>query len=140
MDAVQGAVVTKWFRGRELSMATGISIAFGRLGSILVGWVIPPVYNYVTQSTGQPLPVAIEQNGVIAALSMGLIACAISEVVAFFLQWLDKKADMKDAEMEDDLDEEEEEFKFSDIKNFPWLFWFVALNACFIDGTLLPFY
>jgi hypothetical protein len=41
MSVGQSAIVSKWFKGKELSMALGLNISFSRLGSVVNGIVIP---------------------------------------------------------------------------------------------------
>lgn len=41
MSVAQSAVVSKWFKGKELAMALGFNITISRLGSVINGIVIP---------------------------------------------------------------------------------------------------
>ena len=41
MSVAQSAIVSKWFKGKELAMALGLNISISRLGSVVNGIVIP---------------------------------------------------------------------------------------------------
>jgi MFS family permease len=45
LSVAQSAIVSIWFKGKELSMALGMNISISRLGSVINGLVLPQVYN-----------------------------------------------------------------------------------------------
>lgn len=73
MSVGQSAIVAKWFKGKELSMALGLNISFSRLGSVINGIVIPEIYN--NNNT--------DKLGL--ALLVGLGVCIFSFMCAVFL-------------------------------------------------------
>jgi hypothetical protein len=73
MSVAQSAIVSKWFKGKELSMAMGLNISVSRLGSVINGFVVPQIYNDSNHDKlGQ-------------ALFVGLGVCIFSLVCAVFL-------------------------------------------------------
>ena len=84
LSAAQSAIVSKWFKGKELAMALGLNISISRMGSVVNGIVIPQIYN----STH------LDRLGL--ALLVGFFVCVFSEVCAVFLIMLDKRADTVD--------------------------------------------
>lgn len=45
MSVGQSAIVSKWFKGKELALALGLNISISRLGSVINGILIPRIYN-----------------------------------------------------------------------------------------------
>ncbi len=45
LSVAQSAIVSKWFRGKELAMALGLNVSVSRFGSVINGAVIPLIYN-----------------------------------------------------------------------------------------------
>ena len=41
MSVAQSAIVSQWFKGKELAMALGLNLSISRLGSVINGIVIP---------------------------------------------------------------------------------------------------
>lgn len=81
MGVAQSAMVSKWFKGAELSFALGLNICVSRLGSVLNAAVVPAVY---------------ESSGLGIALLVGFLVCIYSLVNAFGLICLDKKSETKE--------------------------------------------
>lgn len=73
MSVGQSAIVSKWFKGKELSMALGLNISVSRLGSVINGIIIPQIYN--SQHT--------DKLGI--ALLIGFFVCIFSLLCALFL-------------------------------------------------------
>ncbi len=73
MSVGQSAIVSKWFKGKELSMALGLNISVSRLGSVINGIVIPLIYNNDN----------MDKLGI--ALLVGFFVCIFSLICAFFL-------------------------------------------------------
>lgn len=73
MSVGQSAIVSKWFKGKELSMALGLNISFSRLGSVINGIVIPQIYNNKN----------MDKLGL--ALLVGFFVCLFSLVCAILL-------------------------------------------------------
>lgn len=94
MSVAQSAIVSKWFKGKELSMALGLNISFSRLGSVVNGIIVPQIYN------------ADHTDKLGLALLVGFFVCVFSLVCAillgrkisiktlkYYIVYLDKRAD-----------------------------------------------
>jgi len=81
MSVGQSAIVSKWFKGKELAMALGLNISISRLGSVINGIVIPKIYD----------DQHMDRLGF--ALLVGFFVCVFSLICAIFLVLLDKYAD-----------------------------------------------
>lgn len=44
MSVAQSAIVTVWFKGKELAMALGVNLSVSRLGSVINANTVPPLY------------------------------------------------------------------------------------------------
>ncbi len=75
----QTALVSFWFKGRELSFALGIAITFPELGNALNSYWTPLIYEE-TSSIGAPLFVST-------------VICFLGFVGAIYAYKLDKKAE-----------------------------------------------
>jgi predicted MFS family arabinose efflux permease len=78
-------MVSKWFKGAELSFALGLNICVSRLGSVLNAAIVPAVY---------------ESYGLGIALLVGLFVCLFSLANAFGLCSLDRKSESKEEKEE----------------------------------------
>mmetsp|Transcript_864 Transcript_864/g.2775 ORF Transcript_864/g.2775 Transcript_864/m.2775 type:complete len:583 (-) Transcript_864:1651-3399(-) len=74
----QGAMIFKWFSGKELAVAFGFSLTFARLGTIACFAFLP---NWA------------QTHGVGSAFGVGAALCLVSDVLFLFYIVLDKKAD-----------------------------------------------
>jgi MFS family permease len=45
LSVAQSAIVSKWFKGKELAMALGLNISISRLGSVINGMIVPKIYD-----------------------------------------------------------------------------------------------
>lgn len=41
LSVSQSAIISKWFKGKELAMALGFNLSISRLGSVINGFVVP---------------------------------------------------------------------------------------------------
>ena len=78
MTVAQSAIISSWFKGKELAFALGLNITIGRLGSVANAAIVPAVY---------------ESSGLGNALMVGFMICIFSLINAVGLVVLDKKAD-----------------------------------------------
>lgn len=124
MSVAQSAIVSKWFKGKELAFALGLNISVSRLGSVINGAVVPAAYNY---------------DGLGFALMTGFLVCIFSVITAFLLVFMDKKADTIDGENGGKVVSEDEKFKFKDIKSFNLAFWIICGSCVIIYMAIFPF-
>ena len=125
MTVSQSAIVSNWFQGKELSFAFGINLSVARIGSSING----PVETHLADGPG----------GVGFALLVGFFICCFSLLMAFLLVGIDIWAAKKDG-LEKMVISEDEKFKFSDLKQFNGLpFWLVTLSCVIIYMVIFPY-
>lgn len=81
LSVSQSAVISQWFKGKELAMALGFNLSVSRLGSVVNGLVVPTIYN------------DNHMNRLGIALLVGFFVCVFSLVCAICLVLIDRKAD-----------------------------------------------
>ena len=81
MYVAQSAIISAWFKGKELSFAFGMNLCIGRLSASLNGPVETAAYDF---------------GGVGFAFLVGFILCCFSEFMAISLVWIDVWAARKD--------------------------------------------
>ena len=123
MTVSQSAIVSAWFQGKELSFAFGVNLSVARIGSSING----------------PVETQIANNSSIGlALLVGFFICLFSLCTAFLLVAIDAWAEKKDgvsAALSD-----EDKFKFSDLREFNRLpFWLVTASCVIIYMVIFPY-
>ena len=78
MNVAQSAIVTVWFKGKELAFALGINLSISRLGSVFNANITPTV---------------CENYGLGTALFVGFAICVFSLFNAIGLVMIDAKAE-----------------------------------------------
>ena len=115
MTVSQSAIVTAWFKGKELSFAFGLNLSVARVGSFING---PAVGHLSTDySVG-------------FALLVGFFICVISLCTAIVLVVIDRWAEKKDnvkAELSED-----DKFKWKDLYEFNSLPFWLVTSSCVI--------
>ena len=115
--------MSAWFQGKELSFAFGINLSVARIGSSINGPVETAAANDVSVGF---------------ALLIGFFICCFSLLMAFLLVWIDAWAAKKDGV--DMTVSEDEKFKFSDLKEFNRLpFWLVTGSCVIIYMVIFPY-
>jgi len=100
MGVAQSAMVSVWFKGKELAFALGLNMSMARLGSVANAAIVPSVY---------------DDSGLGMALAVGFLICLFSLANAMGLVWLDRKAEKTNPNSESAAVAEDEKFKWSDI-------------------------
>lgn len=77
MSVAQSAIVSVWFKGKELNLAMGLNISIARLASVANGFIVPKLY---------------EDHGLGVSLMFGFFVCVFSFVSAIGIYFLDNKA------------------------------------------------
>ncbi|CAG9319499.1 im:7160594_1 [Blepharisma stoltei] len=119
---VQGTILAEWFTGKELSMAYGMTISIGRLGSVINNILEPQFYS----STGS----------VVFGLWFGLFLCILSLILGLFLIFMDIH---KDTLLGPSKKKSSEKIKISDIKSFNFGFWMLSGNCLVVYICVLTF-
>ena len=123
MTVAQSAIVSSWFQGKELSFAFGINLSVARIGSSING----------------PVETALGNNvGLGFALLVGFFICCFSLFMAFLLVGIDYWAAKKDNVQI--VISDDEKFKFSDLKKFNGLpYWLVTGSCVIIYMVIFPY-
>jgi predicted MFS family arabinose efflux permease len=120
--------IAKWFKGKEMAMAMGVEMAIARVGVFAI-FSLSPV---IRESFGDvTIPVAF----CLALLVIGLLNYMVFSI-------MDKKLDKQMNEAGISCNEEnEEEFKFSDVKSIltSKSFWVVAILCVLYYSAIFPF-
>lgn len=123
MSVTQSAIVTKWFKGKELAFALAVNISVARLGNVVCGWVVPP---------------ANLNHGLGFALLIGVFVCLFSYGCAIALCGIDKYADKVDGKGANMITEEDK-FRFKDLLKFKVKFWLIAVSCILIYAAVFPY-
>ena len=139
LSVAQSRITTRWFRGKELAMAIGINLAFGRLGSVLND-IVSPWLAY-----GVDVPFAVW---------FGTLTCILSFGCCYALVRLDKKFPERQSS-DDDLDLTADETMLSSPTSkidspqapslalqhldLPIRFWLICFIMCLYYGADIPF-
>lgn len=126
MQVAQSAVISLWFKGKELAFALGLNLSVARLGSVINGVVVPSVY---------------DQAGLGTALMVGFGICLFSLANACGMAWLDRRAEKKNEERSGAEGEqgEEEGFQFEDLYSFNSSFWLLTGSCVLTYMSVFPY-
>ena len=122
MCVASSAVVSQWFRGKELSFAFGLKLSVARLGSVAQGFVVP---------------VIAQNKDLGAAFMFGFYVCVFALIMAVFLVIMDRYADKKDGDSA--KINEDDKFRFADLKKFGMSFWLITASCVFVYMSIFPY-
>lgn len=120
--------IAKWFKGKEMAMAMGVEMAIARIGVFAIFSLSPIIRDQFGDVT---VPVAF----CLALLAIGLLNYLVFSI-------MDKKLDKQMSAAGIACKEEnEEEFKFSDVKAIftSKSFWIVAILCVLYYSAIFPF-
>jgi MFS family permease len=124
MSVGQSAIISNWFKGKELAFALGLNLTFARLASVFGGIVIPRL-------------ITKDDNLVNSVMWTGTGLCLVSLVAGVLLVLIDRYADRTDKKelaLSDD-----DKFQFKDILEFELPFWLVCVSCVFVYMSIFPF-
>jgi len=154
MGVANSAILSEWFKGKELALAFGLNLSIARLGSVVNNLVSPTLADSVN---------------IQFALWFGVILCASSVMSAVSIAYFDKAMDadllansgahalLTDDEfeestgnplnnplnenlIEDDIASVKKvEPQFKDILAFKQVFWIITVICVVVYGCVLPF-
>lgn len=125
MSVAQSAIVSRWFKGKELSFAFGLNLSVARLGSVLNGIILPRVAQAHDNKIGEALFIGF---GVcLFSLFMGICLCVVD-------YWADKKDGVGAVSLGD-----EDKFKFKDITEFKLPYWLITLSCMVVYMCIFPY-
>lgn len=121
----QSALISKWFKGKEMSLALGIDISLDRGVTVCNYFLEPGLYN----ATGD-LNIGVWFGVIIGLISLG---CAVVVI------YCDRARDKRISDAASDKDDEEHNVQLSDIFSFRLNFWFIVLNCFAVFLCIIPF-
>jgi len=113
----KSAMIAKWFIGKELSLALGAVTCFARLGTIASIFTAPKIVIYL--------------NDLDLPFFIGTALCGLSCVSVLILNYVDKKADI----VQQNIDYGQPAlppFKFSDLKKFKSVYYLLIMNSALL--------
>ena len=116
LNVCQSTIVSRWFIGKELSLALGINISVSRLGSVFNNYSMPPIADATSLGF---------------ALMFGLMLWWISMVCGIILTFFEKHAAKIENTSTNLKESEKDEFHWRDIKDFSASFWLISANCIF---------
>lgn len=120
----QSALISKWFKGKEMSLALGIDISLDRGMTVCNYFLEPGLYN----ATG-------DLN---IGAWFGVIICLLSLSSAIVVIYCDRARDKRISDASSDSDDDER-VQLSDIFSFRRNFWYITLNCFTIFLCIIPF-
>lgn len=124
MGVAQSAIVSVWFKGKELAFALGIQMTISRLGSVINADVLPEIY---------------DDYGIGFAFFVGFLVCLFSLANAFGLVWIDKVNEKRIPASQRAQVADDEKFKFSDIYDFSTSFWLLTGSCVVTYMSVFPY-
>uniref|UniRef100_A0A8C8CLK1 Lysosomal dipeptide transporter MFSD1 n=1 Tax=Oncorhynchus tshawytscha TaxID=74940 RepID=A0A8C8CLK1_ONCTS len=123
LTIVQNRITAFWFRGKELALAFGLTLAFSRLGSVL---------NFFLTQRFQA------QYGMQWTLWGGAFLCVLGFMSAITVSALDKVG-MKQLGLDGAIQEESRKVRFQDVKLLSLRYWLLVLTIMFFYNGIFPF-
>ncbi|XP_068616264.1 lysosomal dipeptide transporter MFSD1-like, partial [Brachionichthys hirsutus] len=120
---VQNRITAFWFKGKELALAFGITMAFSRLGSVL--------NFFLTQSFEEKYHMQWTLWG-------GALLCGLSFVAAIIVIKLDNLR-LKLQHLVGAIEEESRKVRIQDVKLLPLRYWLLVLTIMFFYNSLFSF-
>lgn len=122
LNVTQTTVIAHWFSDSNISFAIGLNIAIARIGSVMNSALTPTLYSI--------------SNSYFLPLFVGLLLCVGSFLCGVALCILDKKAEKKEHEKNQ---ETSDKIRIKDLKTFKLMFWSMVLNCMLTYGSFYTF-
>ncbi|KAA0705074.1 hypothetical protein E1301_Tti017859 [Triplophysa tibetana] len=123
LTIVQNRITAFWFRGKELALAFGLTLAFSRLGSVL---------NFFFTQRFE------SQYGMQWTLWGGTFLCVLGFLSAVTVSVLDKMG-MKQLGLDGVIQEESRKVRIQDVKRLSLRYWVLVLTIMFFYNGIFPF-
>lgn len=123
LTIVQNRMTAFWFKGKELALAFGLTLAFSRLGSVLNFFLTHSFEN---------------RFGIQWTLWGGTFLCVLGFFSAITVSTLDKVG-MKQLGMDDIILEESKKVHVKDVRRLPLRYWLLVLTIMFFYNGVFPF-
>ncbi|HGY55571.1 MAG TPA: MFS transporter [Caldithrix abyssi] len=118
----QSAILSRWFKGKELALSFGIALTVSRLGTLF--------------SFNMGELIATHYGGYKYALIAATLFCLISLIANLVYIIMDRRGE-KILQLEDEG--AEEKIDFSVVKNFKASFWYIAMLCVLFYSAIFPF-
>lgn len=118
----QNAIIARWFKGKELALAFGITLTLCRLGTL---------FSFNTEAL-----IAEYFGGFRIALWAAVIFCGLSMLSNFVYVIMDKAAEKKIQLREEGAGDK---IVFKDVKKMPKAFWYVTMLCLLFYSGIFPF-
>lgn len=122
LQACKSAIVARWFRGKELAFALGMTLAINRCGSSLDNYLTTAIYDK-------------DQDDVAFPILVSCYFCLFSFVCAIVLCMIDWKAE----KIEGKVKAASQRFQWRQLKSMRRLFWILLLLCCLYYGSFNTF-
>jgi len=120
----KSAIISQWFKGKELAFAFGINLSFSRLGSVAASFIEPRLAS---------------QNGgdITIPLYVGLGFCIFSFFCGIGIVVVDAYADKVDGVTAKTTGDDK--FKCRDLKSFKLPYWLITFSCVTIYCCIFPY-
>ena len=118
---VQSAMLARWFKGKELALAFGITLTFSRVGTL---------FSFNTATA------AASRFGWRAALWIAVLLCVLSLVAAVGYWVLDRRGEKPVGLAEAGAGDR---IVLADVRKFPLSFWYVVMLCVTFYSAIFPF-
>ncbi|XP_076154722.1 lysosomal dipeptide transporter MFSD1 [Alosa pseudoharengus] len=123
LTIVQNRITAFWFRGKELALAFGLTLAFSRLGSVL---------NFFLTQRFEA------DYGMQWTLWGGTLLCVLGFLSAITVSALDKVG-MKQLGLDGAIQEESRKVRIQDVRLLSLRYWLLVLTIMFFYNGIFPF-
>ena len=124
MCVAQSTIVSQWFKGKEMNTAMGLNLTVARMGSVIAGFVLPPMFLY--------------RNSLGDAFIIGSGLCIFSFGCAIGIVILDKAAENQEKGATVAVSDEDK-FTCSDILKFGIPFWCISMSCMLTYMSVFPY-
>jgi len=120
----KSAIISQWFRGKELAFAFGVNLSFSRLGSVLAGIIEPRIVDAHDGNLGLALWIGFSFCVISWFCGVGIVCC---ELYA-------DKVDGTKAEIK-----ESDKFKCKQLTEFKLPYWLIVCSCCAVYCSIFPY-
>uniref|UniRef100_H3D5I9 Lysosomal dipeptide transporter MFSD1 n=1 Tax=Tetraodon nigroviridis TaxID=99883 RepID=H3D5I9_TETNG len=128
LTIVQNRITAFWFKGKELALAFGLTLAFSRLGSVLNFFLTQKFEDNAGRAPGITW---------LHALLLGALLCVLGFLSAIIVSTLDKVG-MKQLGLDGAIQEESRK-RVQDVKLLSLRYWLLVLTIMFFYNGIFPF-
>ncbi len=120
LNVIQNVILAKWFIGKELAFALGVSSYINLMGVSVNSILSPRILTWT--------------NSLYFPFLIGAFTCALSWISAIFLTCLDEKAD-KQEKLSGHAIQDKEKFSFRSLRSLKRIYFLLLANVFFMYGA-----